>query len=149
MLSGVVGVALFSKISWLEIHKLSNLLPYFRLTHQDRSICFAHRWASANHNEDDVTLMSRALKTYWHRTCTPSLSLKFTAYLLAFDVFVSLTYMTYMSSLVLEGLDFKKLLEVQAVADLERVPCCPELIQIFQKQHFLLLNSTVKRNSLP
>ena len=88
VLSGVVGVALFSSIFWLEIHKLSNLLPYFRLTHQDRSICFAHRWASANHNGDDVPLVSRVLDSYWHGTCTPSLSLKFTAYLFNLDVFL-------------------------------------------------------------
>ena len=62
VLSEVVGVALFSNISWPEIHKLSKLLPYFSLIQHNRRICFAHQRASANQSEDDVTLMSHALE---------------------------------------------------------------------------------------
>ena len=51
VLSGVVGVALFPNISPPEIHKL-------RLIQHDRRIFFAHQKASANQNEDDVTLVS-------------------------------------------------------------------------------------------
>ena len=48
VLSGVFGVALFPRISWPEIHKLSKLLPYFRLIQHNKrmsrvleSYCFS------------------------------------------------------------------------------------------------------------